>query len=849
MGATRYRESRILVRGLCRLPGEERTGYRSKVACLRKHFERFNTDTAELCQWWFALRKQTGAGVSPASFGLLGDFLLEPTLEGVDADEPERDRWRLAVFDAVAGIRPANSLKGNPVPQPLLDAIKAADDLPRSKSAKRLFTRLKDFEPAHRLVLLKSAAEWIIARYQRGVENWVRQHAEWEREKLEWEKAHPQLTPTLQQKFTGIFRQLKNDEKKGGTGVTRKQPRICPHERLKQNLNNCCYAGEKGHGPLCSTYAEFVKKQKAATKDRFNDRKFFEYASRFIEFCRTKNVRRPQYALQSPNLPAHLFKDCDDRKRTDLFRLFKANWTAYLKEMNLTSETVLQRGRLPHCAKIGGEIFEKSKCEHNPHTELCLEYKRLLAAACERGDLTEADLALESKYREWRKDFLAGPRKPTFAYPSARELPMPKIFGEGFHELDLDRSILRVRLDKMPKKEEWIEFGFRPWPRRYRPSREEVKGRITSIHINFVGTRPRAGFRFSVTHADSRFACPQDEIDRLRSREFPRRAQDQQFLEAARKALLDTLKPALPPRAGEAPGTSRAEGAGRFTPSASFRVLAVDLGEKGVAAAVYEGKKHVRDISLRVIKINKRYAAPPEKLDKDPKGPRDSRIDFNEKEDPRGLRKEHVARHLAGLAEGAKALAEYRKEALEVDAPVTLADHDFRALKRHTAWMIRDWVRLNTKQIIDAAEENLCDLIVFESMRGSKPPGYDQLGEENERKKRSMAMFAYGRIRRKVVEKAVERGMRVVTVPYFKSSQVCSACGHEQMNKPLWSRNKKERKFNCQCGEGKSHDRKSPPPDPKCRCRAELNSDANAARVLARVFWGEIRLPKWKPGS
>ena len=63
------------------------------------------------------------------------------------------------------------------------------------------------------------------------------------------------------------------------------------------------------------------------------------------------------------------------------------------------------------------------------------------------------------------------------------------------------------------------------------------------------------------------------------------------------------------------------------------------------------------------------------------------------------------------------------------------------------------------------------------------------------------------------------------TVPYFKSSQVCSACGAVQENAGLLRKNKQKRKFVCE------------------RCEKECNSDANAARVLARVFWGEIDLP------
>lgn len=87
-------------------------------------------------------------------------------------------------------------------------------------------------------------------------------------------------------------------------------------------------------------------------------------------------------------------------------------------------------------------------------------------------------------------------------------------------------------------------------------------------------------------------------------------------------------------------------------------------------------------------------------------------------------------------------------------------------------------------------------------------------------------MFAFGRVRREVVEKAVERGMRVVTAPYFTSSQVCSACGRVQENTGLLKKNKAKRQFICE------------------HCKAKVNSDAKAARVLARVFWGEITLPK-----
>src|SRR5690606_39378467 len=62
-------------------------------------------------------------------------------------------------------------------------------------------------------------------------------------------------------------------------------------------------------------------------------------------------------------------------------------------------------------------------------------------------------------------------------------------------------------------------------------------------------------------------------------------------------------------------------------------------------------------------------------------------------------------------------------------ADATQRNHDFRNLKRHVRWMIRDWVRHNVSQIIAAAERHQCDLIVFESLRNQKVPGYERSEE------------------------------------------------------------------------------------------------------------------------
>ncbi len=839
MARSRYKESRTLVRRVCRLPGEDKAAYRSKVAELRSHFERFNADVAELCQWFMGLRKHYGDQNNRATFGCLGDFLLQPELKDVEVEEDEQDRWRLAVFDDVAGFRSITSLGDQAVPEPLREAMSAAAaELSalhaRNRTAQQLFLRLRETQPAHRLVLLKSAAEWIVARYLRGLENALRSEALWEEERSHWESDNPRLTPKLRERFTSIFRQLKDDQRDGKPGLRKKNPRICGWERLADNIDNCCY-GQMGHSPLCWKFVEFVKAQKQ-TDSRFNDKTFFASANDLAALCLKHNVRKASNALQSQHILDALYNTHDARKKekskakppphgkndrgagrhertggnakADFHRIFKANWNAYLKSMGLNDQTAIEQGRLPHCAKIGGEVYEKSKCTFNKHTELCLDYKRLLEAEFvhERNTLGE----LEKLYRQWRKDYLAGPKRPSFQYPSAAELPMPKIFGSDFHEIDFDRSVLRLRLDHM-REGEWMEFGFVPWPHGYRPSRDDIRKVVTSVHVNFVGARVRAGFRFDVPQAPSRFASTQDQIDDLRSRTYPRAAQDQDFINAARSLLLDSFDGDI---------------------ATDLRILAVDMGMGGAHAAVFHGRAHHADVPLAIHKINRIYDAIPDKLVKDARDrtlrgpveyPHDPR---NGDTDHRGLVKEHLGLHLKAIADGASEIAKHRQES-ESNEVIVLGDHDFRGIKRHITWMIRDWARHNASRIVDAAIQHGCHVIVFESLRGKRLPGYDQLGDESARKKAEGVLNAYGRVRRKVAEKAVERGMRVVTAPYHYSSQVCSKCGQRQTNRGLWRKNKEKRAFIC---EHKG-------------CEARINSDANAARVIARVFWGDIILP------
>jgi hypothetical protein len=845
VATSRYRESRTLVRRLVRLPGEDRAQFRAKLSLLREHFERFNVDTSDLCQWLMGLRRQRPDPEHPQRFGPLGDFLLEPALDSESPDESRRDAWRLHVFDAVAGIRPLTSLDGRPLPDHLRRAIEEVSALPRTRSAQRLFERMREVEPGHRLVLLKAAAEWIVARYQRGVENWVRQREEWAREKDEWERRHPALTPDIRERFTAIFRRLADPERPGRTGLRRKNPRLCPYDRLKLNIDNCIYAGQKGHAPLCWKYDKFVQALRGDSKPPYTPDRFWEDANRFLQLCReNKNRWQTDQPLQSPNLPDLLYRtEQVPQKRRDLFQRFKTCWQRYLRHMGLTAENVVRRGELPHCPKIG-KTHEQSDCRWNPHTDLCRQYRSELTGL---NGLDEQTLQQERTYREWRKLYLAGPRKPSFKYPSARDLPMPKIFGRDFYQLDLERSVLRLRLEGMPASE-WLEFGMTPWPRDYSPTRTQVADRITSVHVNFVGTRARVGLRFGVPHAASKFGCTQDQLDELRSRVYPRAAQDAQFVRAARDLLLSPLT------------DERRE---------QVRVLAVDLGETGAHAAVYEGRRFQADCALKINKIDRLYETPAQRSTSTPRqdqAPQATSVP--------GLNTNHLARHFARAAESAQDIAQHRLGSPPPPdssrPPVaTFAPHDLLGLKRHVRWMIRDWVRLNARQVIQTAREHRCDLIVFESLRGNRLPGYDQVGSEAERKKLARTLFAYGQVRRKVTEKAVELGMRVVTVPDFKSSQVCSECGHVQLNVGRWRKNKMQGKFSCECTECTEADTARTPRQPArsptpasqapqrpggmavnpsttrpCICRNKrMNSDLNAAKVLARVFWGEIELP------
>lgn len=792
MSKTRYSPSRTLVRPIRRMPKQDPAQFKQNTARLRAHFERFNTDVAELCQWFMGLRpggKNYGEELQP-----FWDFFLDPeSAIHENSAKTSGDSLRLAVFRAVAGWDPEDRIAKFSLNDGLADSIRCAAQHPLTPTAQKLFTRLRALVDAHLYVLLKAAAEWILARYQRAFENSVKQRAHWEKEKSEWESRHPELTPKVRETYNEIFRAL---------AIKEKRPRVCSWERLENLTDNCEFNGvlvrkkdgfpasKKRHAQLCQSYYTFLDDTQG--KERRNVQKFFaENAERYLA---QREIKRQ--ISRSQALDEYIVRN---KKRS----WFKSAWERYLKTVKVHEDTLINQygGKLPHCTSFSDD----TDCGWNRHTDACVQYRDRLRK------LDKKTRDLEPVYREWRRYYLAAPRKPSFAYPSARLLPMPKIFGQDFYTVDFERSIVHLRLDDMPKGE-FLPFAFLPWPKDYSP--QPAAAQITSVHVNFIGTRPRIGFRFDVAHAESRFTVTQDEIDYLRSNTYPRKSEDQQFLDAVRQRLLDSFT------GGSGP----------------IRVLVVDLGSSTAATALFEGKRFVSSSRLKIAKLDK---LKPSFKDEDPENtPGDGSA--KTKRAGRGLGVEHVNLHGKEMETEASAIANKRLQLREEeekengedqnDRPVTLGRHDLRGLSLHVRRMIRDWVRLNAKQIIDHAVNERADLVVFESMRGFLPPGYDKLDPELTKKKRWLAYFSYGAIRRKVTEKAVERGMRTVTVPYLCSSQYCCACGQRRTDEIRWKKNKRQHAFVCEHANCRHHDQR-------------VDSDENAARVLGRVFWGEIVLP------
>lgn len=379
--------------------------FKRHVLSLRRHFEQFNLDAAEICQWLMGLRPSSERDSDDTRD--FWEFFLNPNGFLKDEDQDNSDRYRRMVFDATAGIENESSLAQTPIPQEIQYSIRDEAVLPRTTTAKKLFQRLAALVSAHRQVLLKAAAEWIVTHYQRGYENWERQHAEWKKEKEKWEADHPELTGVIRQNFNEIFKAL---------GIKDKRPRVCLWERLKESRDNCEYAGErikvgiswKSHAALCFKYKQFLNSHAQDKKYSNSFRRYFvENTEAYLKLRRIKPKGKTLEEFTRKNPRARWFPEA---------------WEAYLEALGIKEKMILQgRSILPHCVKFRGD----KDCEYNKHTENCEKYRSILD---QKPDLQE----LDGLYREWRREYLSGPKKPSFRYPSKHSLPMAKIFGKDF---------------------------------------------------------------------------------------------------------------------------------------------------------------------------------------------------------------------------------------------------------------------------------------------------------------------------------------------------------------------------------------------------------------------------------
>ncbi len=733
---TKYSESRTLSRSLHRVGEQPHTEFKSNILRFRKHFEQFNLDVAEICQWLMGIRP--GGKHGHTGTDIFWNYFLVP-VPPAGQEDADPDRCRRILFDSVSGIAPISSIDEIGPTEELRNTVRRMAEFPRQSIVASLFKRLGGYGITLRQIVLRSAADYIIAHYQRGVENWERQHAEWAKEKEAWEKRNPELTPEIRTRFNAIFKAM---------NIRDKRPRICSWAILKENRDDCRYAGihrgKQNHTALCIKYAKFLKD---SAKD-INVRKYF--MSNLRDYLAGKKV--------NPNA-----------------RHFDKQLKTYLATLEVSLDTVKQwQGKFPHCLKLD----DSKPCSFNKHTDLCLKYKELLSK--------EPDLQpLDAKYREWRRYYLSGPQKPSFKYPSAHTLPMPKIFGAGFYKTDFARSVVSLRLEDMAEGK-FLDFGFRPWPKDYSPKPEEAD--ITSVHVIFTGTHAHVGFRFKTKHLKSRFGVTQEEIDILRRHKYPRESQDQLFLDEA-KQLLENSFTRGPEHAGP-------------------RIMAVDLGTTGSAVAIFDGDRFIETIPIANSKLG--LTRPKEKMqgDKDNKAP--------------GLTAAHLGEHIKTWSKHAAVIAEQRSAPGRTGE---IRNHDMIRLALHMRWMIKDWTRANTAAITHLAKSNKADLIVFESMRGWSAPGRDRMDQD--KKKKRQAFFAAGKIRHKTTEKAVELGMRTVTVPYRKSSQYCSSCYAEQKDKKKFENNKRKHLFICD----------------NPGCGNKMNSDANAAKIIGLVYLGKVKLP------
>ena len=336
---TKYKQERTLARRLKRPAGESPDSFKNNISRLRTHFERFNVDVSELCQWLMGLRPggKRGGGETDEFYG----FFLEPENSLLNGDESDGDKTRRIAFDFIADI--SDSLAQLKVSGSVSNSIRKTARLSLTPTAVELFKRMPVLSPAHRQVLLKAAAEWVFARYQRGADNWKIQHKAWKEEKEEWESKHPELTEEVIEAFNGIFKEIE---------VREKRARICSWERLSKSRDDCDFAGErlgrKNHSPLCAKYKRFYDSNKNETSGfkRF----FIKNAEEYLTQRKNSNKKQAMEAFLKNNPKASWFPE---------------KWDKYLETLQINEEKVING--LPHCTEFGDE----RDCEFNKHTEKC----------------------------------------------------------------------------------------------------------------------------------------------------------------------------------------------------------------------------------------------------------------------------------------------------------------------------------------------------------------------------------------------------------------------------------------------------------------------------------------------
>lgn len=764
------------------MPDQSKEEFRFNVRRLKQNSEQFNLDVSGICQWLMGIRpggkRGFGDEVRP-----LWEFFLAPenvSLDGdANKDKLRLDSLRVEVFEVAVKWRGADDPAVLQIPEEIISGARRIADSPLESTdicGSSLFERLHRMQRTHLAIILKSAADWIYSRYQRPKEKWAENRPIWERERVEWEKSHSELKEGIREKFNAILLDM---------GIKSKSFRICPAEKLLNLKHNCeiggkaIPSGEKfiRHHQNCYNYWNFCREMsKNDGKTGFNKKQFAENANRYLK------ISGRNQKLTGDERLWELYRELktDDKKFNISFDKWKFPnyWRAYQKFMGLNVGKMRAAGGIEklHCTSFG------SDCCFNKHTELCEKYAKHLK------DLPSEIHVHDKVYRQWRKKFFRGPRKPTFTYPSAAS-PAPKIFGREYYRIDWEQSVIGIRLEGMPTGQ-FLEFRFKEWPRRY--DIEKARDAVTSVSIHFVGTRAKVALRFETPQKPSRFILSQEEIEDLRSGENRPREDERSFPEPVRRAILESFN-------GD--------------PEKDLRILTVDTGTSGGAAVgLFIGKEFKECEVLKIVKskelLQNSKDLKAEREVEHPDGTKEKRFYVP------GLSREHHQLHLERYAGEAAKFADFRPAAKDTGG-VNYTGSDLRRLRLHSGWMIRDWARLNASQIIAAAEKFEVHLILMESQRGFVAPGYDKLSESI--KKHRMAFWPYGLVRRKVTEKAVERGMRVTVMPYKGSSRTCPECGQ------------KNRSHFCKCNS--------------CNFKPS-NRDESAVRVLGKLFWGELSLPE-----